>query len=301
MTILNRSLPLALALAASLAGTAQAADHRMEVTEAHPSASDPSMAFVELQDPAAESFPDLSYTLASLDASGNVIGQQTFNPPYGFANTAEPFLVGAAGRQGRDATLTISLAGARKVCFYRGAGTSQTIDCLSFDEVPEGRSAQDTSAETVVYACPTPDAPNRQTSEACAAAPAPVATMGTMPPPVVAPPPAADTRAPVQSIGAARLQRLRLLGARVRLNESARLTVTAATKIGTKKITFRKISRQLAGGAKASLRFKLSAAKSAVIRRSLGRGARPTVVVRVVARDAAGNVSKRTLKIRLRK
>ncbi len=144
----------------------------MHVTEVHPSPSNPALGFVELRDTAAETFSATSYTLASHDGSGAVIGQQTFTPPYGFSGSSQPFLVGAAEVQPRDGTLRISLTRARKVCFYRGAGTAEPIHCLAFDEVPDGQSAQRTSSDGVVLACPTPDAPNRESAGTCAA-PAP--------------------------------------------------------------------------------------------------------------------------------
>lgn len=289
MLSVGRTLTATLALTLALATAAGAADHQMHVTEVHPSGQDASQAFVELQPAASESYPALSYTLASLDGSGQVLGQQTFNPPYGFANTTAPYLVGATGVTPRDATLAIPLAAARRVCFYRGAGTSASnlIDCLSFDAVTDGRSAQRTSPGGVVQACPTPDAPNRQTAEPCAGAPA-------------ASGPPADVRAPRLTLAAKLIQRVEAVRVSAVVDERSTLTMTGFIRVEGRKRRFVKIVTPSAPGATTRIRAKLTAAGRRAARRALNQGRDVTAEVRVAARDDAGNTTVTTRSVMLR-
>ncbi len=288
-----RILVLSSQAALALAAPAQAADHQMRVTEVHTSPSNPALGFVELQDKAAETFPATSYTLASHDGSGAVIGQQTFTPPYGFSGSSQPFLVGAAEVQPRDATLTISLAGARKVCFYRGTGTADPINCLTFGEVPDGQSAQLTSSGGVVLACPTPDAPNRDSAGTCSA-PAP-----TQPPPPSGQP-APDLVAPRQFLVAKRTQRLGRLAVRVRVNEPSTLIAVGSMKVGKKRLVFRKVKRFARAGVRVTIRFKLTKKNARIARRALRRGRKLTATIKVAARDRAGNTSRRKRAVRVK-
>lgn len=287
MSSTGRTLASALLLTLALAPGANAADHLMLVNEVAPSTQDPGLAFVELQDPAGETFPSLAYTLASLDANGQMIGQQTFNPPYGFANTAEPFLVGATGVAPRDATLTISLAAARQVCFYRGAGTSDLIHCLVFDAVPDGRSAQRTSSGGVVQACPTPDAPNRPTAEPCLGAPNPMA-------------PLVDATPPELALAGKRRQRVGRLLVGAVVNEQATLRTSGFIRVAGRNRPFVRMVAPAEPGATTRFRIKLTAAGLKAARRALDQGNKLTAKVRVTARDAAGNVSvkKRSIDVR---
>ncbi len=290
-----------------LAASAQASDHLMQVTEVHPSASDPGMAFVELQDLAFEPFPSTSYTLASLDASGAVLGQQVFSSPYGFAGNAQPFLAGALNRQPRDAALTIPLAVAGKVCFYRGTGTSDAIHCLTFAAVPEGQSAQLTTSGAVVFGCPTPVAANRQSAEPCASAsPTPGPAPAPLDPALVPASPAstsapiADRRAPKLAISARRVQRLGRLRASVIVDERSRVSASGSFRIAGRALALITTRRQVVAGVRTTLRLTLTRQRTAAVRRALKRGAAPTVIVKVVARDSAGNRSTRKLKISLK-
>jgi len=296
MNLMLRSSSLGLMLSLALAAGAQAADHLTQVSEVHPSATDAGMAFVELHNPGAESFPSLSYTLASVDASGAILGRQVFNPPYGLAGNTQPFLIGGASRQPRDAALTIPLAGARKVCFYRGTETSDPIDCLSFGEVPEGQSAQRTSSGTVVFACPTPDTANRQTAEPCpgaaptpASAPAPVPTETNVA--------TADIRAPGLSISARRVQQLGRLRLGVVVDERATVTVSGSVRVAARSFALATVKRATPAGTRTTLTLKLTRKGTAAVRGALRRGARVTVTARVAARDLAGNVSVKKLRI----
>lgn len=280
---IRTSLLLLFAVFASTA-PAQAADHQMHVSEVHPSPANAALGFVELLDASAETFPATSYTLASLDGSGAVIGQQAFTPPYGFARSAEPFLVGAAGVQPRDATLTISLAGARKVCFYRGAGTSDPIHCLVLGDVPDGQSAQLTSTDNVVLACPTPDAANRQAPGTCATPGLPT-----------------DLRSPDQALTAKKRQRIGRLAVSVVVDEASTLTAAGSIQLGRRRLAFKKVTRSTPAGAKTTIRLKLSIKDARLARRALRRGRRLKAKVRIVARDRANNTSlaKRTVNLKL--
>ncbi len=307
MRLLLRTAALSLMMSLALVAGAQAADHVMHVTEVYPSASDPGMAFVELQDTASEPFPAPGYALASLDASGAELGRQVFTPPYGFASNAQPFLVAADGRPTRDAALTIPLAGARKVCFYRGVNTKEVIHCLTFDTPPEGQSAQLTSTDAVVSACPTPDAANKQAAGPCAGV-TPPPTVGSDPttapapgatPPAPAAAPAADLRAPTLRLSARRLQRLGQLRLSVLVDERATVTVTGTGLAAGRKFALIKLRRVCAAGTRTVLRPKLTRAGTEAVRRAVKRGTRPVATVKIVARDSAGNVTTKRLKITL--
>lgn len=320
----GRTLIATFALTLTLASGARAADHLLQVSEVQPSAPDPTLAFVELRDAGSEPFPAAAYTLASRDESDQVIGQQTFAAPYGFANTSQPFLVGAAGVQPRDATLTISLSGARKVCFYRGTGTgtANEIHCLAFSAVPDDRSAQLTTSETVVFACPTPDAPNNQTSGPCSTADAPVADApaesstqqappdsgGSPPPPTTTSPPTTttaspvvDERAPAISVSTPRTQRLKRLRIRAVTDEQATLAVSGFVRVQGRRHRFVRTIRAAEAGATSTIRIRLRAAGFEAVGGALRRGERPTARIRISARDAAGNdaVVKRAIALRL--
>lgn len=281
------TLASALLLTLALAAGANAADHQMRVTEVHLSVQDPALAFVELQDAAGETYPSLAYTLASHDGSGQVIGQQTFNPPYGFANTTAPFLVAAMGVSPRDATLTIPLGGARKVCFYRGAATNDPIHCLSFDAVPDGRSAQRTSSGGVVLACPTPDAPNRQSDEGCSGSGNPTT------------PPTADTDPPGLTLTGKGRQRVGRLRLGVVVDEQATLSVSGSIRVAGRKRPLAKVVVPAEPGAIRQVRTKLTGADLTAARRALARGEQLTAKVRVAARDAAGNTTLRRRSIQV--
>jgi hypothetical protein len=287
MGSMTRTAAVAATLTLALAGGANAADHRSHVEEVDPSAQDPTMAFVEFRDTAGESFPSPAYTLGSRDASGRVLGQQTFNPPYGFANTTEPFLIAGPGRSTRDAALTIPLTGARKVCFYRGFGTSDEIHCLSFDAVPDGQSAQRTSTGAVVFACPTPDAPNKESAGPCP---------GSEP----GPSPVADDRKPGVVVTVDRAQRVRELRVSVAVDEQATLTVSGASQVAGRSVAYKKATRAVDGGSEATIRIQLTPKRLKTVKRALARGQKLEAKLKIVARDLAGNVAatKRTVRLK---
>lgn len=245
------------------------------------------MAFVEFRDTAGESFPSPAYTLASRDASDRVLGQQTFSPPYGFANTTEPFLIAGPGRATRDATLTVPLTNARKVCFYRGFGTTDEIHCLSFDAVPDGQSAQRTSSGTVVFACPTPDAPNKEAAGPCAG---PDPGLG----------PVADDRKPMVVVSGERSQRVNDLRLGVVVDEQAALTVSGTTQVAGKAIAFKRATRAVQAGARSTLRIQLAPERLKTVKRALARGQKLEAKLKIVARDPAGNVTVTKRSVRLK-
>jgi hypothetical protein len=114
-----------------------AAEDGMRVNEIYPSG--PGGAFVELLSvyQGGEPFRDPSYDVVSYDAAGNEIAARTFLPPYPFEWRTTPFVLGDGG----DAPPLAVAPGSGRVCFRIG-GTSDTLHCLRYEDVPPGQSAQ---------------------------------------------------------------------------------------------------------------------------------------------------------------
>ena len=134
---------------------------------------------------------------------------------------------------------------------------------------------------------------------------APPVTDNPNPPPP--PPPAGtDKKPPKLSVGRARRQKLlskRAVYVGVRCDELCGVTTEANTRLAvsgkTRKWAFRAVSRSVPPGERPRLELRLSKAMKSALARRVARGARPLVKVVVIARDAAGNETRRTVYVRV--
>lgn len=115
----------------------------------------------------------------------------------------------------------------------------------------------------------------------------------------------ADKVAPKLTLGGAAAQRVvrrRSLSITASVNERA--TVSARAKVSvpgaSRVLSFRKATKTVAAGAKATLRLRLSRKGRNAVAAALARGRSLKASVTVVARDAAGNSSSAKRRIRLR-
>jgi Bacterial Ig domain len=120
-------------------------------------------------------------------------------------------------------------------------------------------------------------------------------------------PPPADTKAPALQLSGATVQRvLRQRGVLLVVACPAEAcTATAKGKVvvgGSAKVyRVTPATKELAGGAKATLKLKLRRTVLAAIGRALRRGKKVSAKVTVTARDAAGNVTTKRRSIRLKR
>lgn len=293
-----RSLAAAVPIWLALAASASADHHLIQVTEVYPSAS-PAEQFVELRDPFLEPFPHAHYTIAALDENNAVLDQQVLDPPYGFKNSTEHFLIRDVG----DLPLAMNVgAPAAKVCFYRDnvPQPSALVNCLDWRGVGFGndQSAQRQPCGIAAAATPTPDAVNMNTG-ACSSGGGPGGggpgggTGNDVP--------GGDTLAPRQSVAARRRQDIDRLVVSVRPNEAVALTASAGVNVpgASRTLPFRVVRRSVGAGVRARLRLKLSRRNLRSAKRALRRGRRLIAKVKLSARDAAGNVSTARRSIRL--
>jgi hypothetical protein len=171
-------------------------------------------------------------------------------------------------------------------------------------------SREDTTAAKrpvleVTYALPTPDPDPDPTPD-----PKPGPGTGPQTSPFVAVPsltaPVTVTKAPTLALLAARTQKvLKQRGVIVRASCAAPCTLTASATVSlagaSRSLKLRGIVRQAASGKQVRLRLALSSKTLRSIRRALRRGVKLTAKVTVVATDAAGNSSKSTRRIRLKR
>jgi hypothetical protein len=115
---------------------------------------------------------------------------------------------------------------------------------------------------------------------------------------------AADTTAPSISASARRRQRvLRQGGAfvNVRCSEHCSLNAGGTLLIGRRRLLLRRVPAALTGGSRTRLLVRVRPRGRRVLRAALRRGRRPTVQLRLHARDAAGNSSpqvRRSVRVR---
>jgi hypothetical protein len=198
---LRRVLPLAVALAATLAfaAPAHASFHLQVVNEVYPGQG--GAQFVEMFDGAGEPFPALEgpYKLVVFDAAGTRLGAQTLDPTKlaGASNSvpARPYLISTAasdaafpGHPG-DETLTVPLpTDAGQACYTAGSGETR-YSCIAWgcaahakDSVngspkgatpPTGQSLQLQGSGSVQSATPTPKQANTAGASAACATPPP--------------------------------------------------------------------------------------------------------------------------------
>jgi hypothetical protein len=306
LSVLAAALPLALAAPAS------ATFHMMKVSEVQLSSG--GVQFVELRDDGIEPFPPLEgpYKLVVYGANGaRLSGQTLATAPW--QNNSNPHVLASDGSG--DAPLTVTLpAGAGQVCFTHAGETETRVHCLAYGCPPillsslggsergsapsEGQSLQRLGPSSLAIGAPTPGAANTASgSAACASPPAgsggPGGGAGG----------AGDSAAPKLKLSAEGRQKVTKLAVAVRLNEAARLTVSATVNVpsGSRVLRFKTVKRQLKAGVRTTVRLKLSRKNLARVKRALRARRKLTAKVSLRATDAAGNRSKLARKsIRLR-
>jgi hypothetical protein len=129
-------------------------------------------------------------------------------------------------------------------------------------------------------ACPT----NAARQDACPAAPA-----------------SADKTAPVQTSTAKRSQDVDKLAVFVKLNEAGTVTAGAGVNVpaATRRFAFKRVTRTLPANVRTKFRLKLKRTASRRVKRALKRGKRLRARVTLTAKDSAGNVSVKRLRVRL--
>jgi plastocyanin len=131
---------------------------------------------------------------------------------------------------------------------------------------------------------------------------APGGTPGPGPPPPVT----ADRVPPAVKLSGRTKQRVlrrRAVLVGVEVNEASTVAATGTVSVpGAGKVfRLKKASKQLAAGAKATLKLKLPKQASRSLRRALARRTRLTARLRVTAKDAAGNTRSAKRRIRLKR
>ena len=152
-------------------------------------------------------------------------------------------------------------------------------------------------------ACPDPPPPSQ---------PAPTPNPPSDPPadpgpaPPADPPPAADTAAPGVKVNRARRQKLlrrKKVYVSARCDEACGLRIESNVRLSvrgrTKRWSFRPASLSVAAGVAERLELRLTKEMRAALARRVALGARPLVKVLVVARDAAGNETRKVVYVRV--
>jgi hypothetical protein len=299
-----------------LTAPASADDHLMRVNELKLSTGgDPTAQWVELIDSNDEGGPFGPYELKAFDGSGAPAGEQQLPGVFDGEDTA-PYLVAHdnANIPGRDAQLIITMpTGSGQVCFSRANDTpihcvvygcaAATFSPLGGTQI--GRAPSDLESlqrglgSSLFLGAPTPDAPNTATtSAACAGSgggPGGGGPGGGS---------GGDGTSPTQGLSFRRTQDIDRLAVAVRLNEAAALTVGGSVNVpGRSRVfRFRTVRRNVAAGVRTVVRLRLRRAGLRAAKRYMRRsGRRLTARVRITARDAAGNRSTRSPRIRLRR
>jgi hypothetical protein len=136
--------------------------------------------------------------------------------------------------------------------------------------------------------------------------PAPTPAPGPAPDPGPGTEPAPDTLAPVLRLGRARQQKLlrrKAVFVSARCSEACGLAIESNARLSirgkTRRWSFRPATRSVAADARELLKLRLTKAMRAALARRVARGARPLVKVLVVARDAAGNETRKVVYVRV--
>lgn len=114
-----------------------------------------------------------------------------------------------------------------------------------------------------------------------------------------------DTTAPVVRVTVTTRQRILRQGKRIvlklRASETSTATLTATITVPGRDPKLTTVRRRLPAGSSVTVRLAVGAKALRAVRRAWARGKRPVAVVRLVVRDVAGNTTRRTLRITLRR
>ena len=114
-----------------------------------------------------------------------------------------------------------------------------------------------------------------------------------------------DTTAPVVRLTATSRQRVLRQGRRIviklRANEAATATLTGKIVVPGADPKLATVTRRLPTGKTITVRISVGAKALRAVRHAWARGKRPVAVVRISVRDGAGNTTRRTLRITLRR
>ena len=257
--------------------------------------------YVEVLDTFSEPFPVVNepYRIVVYDASGTRLAGQDV-PGTILAGMAQPVLLGTPQAQTAlgvtpDAALTVALPAAGKVCFTQGPTEMFLVNCVTWSCIIDSLSLQRTSyaSETLVQAAPTPKAANAGSGGA----------RDDCPPPPQAPPPGGDPQPQPQpepqpqpqppSGGGQTLPPLRDATKPVlsKIAVDAKHVAVTVSEAGTVTVT---IERKVKSRFTRVKRLTLKATKAGALKAKLPTLSAGSYRITIVAKDAAGNVSRTT-------
>lgn len=326
-------LPLLIAGSAgallALASPASASFHFMKVSEVMlQSGGNPAAQFVEFTDDAlpSESFPCTGpYRLVAYNAGGSKTDSQDLD----CGGDLAPFVSGGGRLYVASAEAVTSLGvlaekdltvdlptGAGQVCFTNGAGEFK-VSCIAWGcptgatgtststQLPgDGQSLQRQAGNALQIGAATPDAANATgsvTTPCASSGGAPGGGGGGGGSGATTPPPA--DKAPTTKLAGAGTQRL---GKSISVKVSCPTEPCAASAAGSisvsnasKLFRVKSASVQIAKGASATLKLKLSSKARKAIRKALGKGKKVRAKITVTATNTAGTTTaKKTIKLK---
>jgi hypothetical protein len=301
------SLPVVFAaLAFGLVAAPAAADYHLEqINEVMLSTGGNGGAqFVELLESVDENFPLVlaPYRVVVYDAGNTRLGAHEVSQPLlaGRDNT-QPLLIATAAAQAAlgvvaDETLTVALPSTGKVCFTQGTGENP-LSCLSWQCHLDGQSLQrvNIASSTFVLAAPTAKAANASTGAAQDSCMGPPTGTPTIQPgggpPTDPGPGGTGTGTGTGGGGGGGTIRDTIKPSLSKIALSAKELGLTVSEAGTVTVT---IERKTKKGFKRVKRLSLTAKKSGALKTKLPTLSAAVYRITIVAKDAAGNVSKTT-------
>ena len=115
--------------------------------------------------------------------------------------------------------------------------------------------------------------------------------------------PTADKTPPKQTVVVAKRQKLSKLSISVTLNEAGTITLDGSMNVpgASKRLKFKRISKNAAANQKLTLKPKLSKRNAAKVKRALRRGKKPTAKFKLKAIDTAGNSTTANVSVKLKR